>query len=75
MNIFRLVGDMSHLLAILLLLMKMWKSRSVAGTCVFHAYSVIFLGNGIAFAGSCGQVNFVNKYNFLVNANSTAHDL
>ncbi|KAH3872072.1 ER lumen protein-retaining receptor 2 isoform X1 [Dreissena polymorpha] len=31
MNIFRLVGDMSHLLAIIILLMKMWKSRSVAG--------------------------------------------
>lgn len=31
MNIFRLAGDMSHLIAILLLLWKMWKSRSVAG--------------------------------------------
>ncbi|XP_060565710.1 ER lumen protein-retaining receptor 2 isoform X2 [Ruditapes philippinarum] len=31
MNFFRLCGDMSHLLAILLLLLKMWKSRSVAG--------------------------------------------
>lgn len=31
MNIFRLVGDMSHLGAILILLLKMWKTRSVAG--------------------------------------------
>ncbi|KAK7506289.1 hypothetical protein BaRGS_00002401 [Batillaria attramentaria] len=31
MNIFRLVGDMSHLLAIVLLLLKMWKTRSCAG--------------------------------------------
>ncbi|PAA51134.1 hypothetical protein BOX15_Mlig009844g2, partial [Macrostomum lignano] len=31
MNIFRLVGDMSHLGAIILLLLKMWKSRSVSG--------------------------------------------
>lgn len=31
MNIFRLIGDMSHLLAIVLLLLKMWKTRSVAG--------------------------------------------
>ena len=31
MNIFRLCGDMSHLVAILLLLWKMWKTRSVAG--------------------------------------------
>ncbi|XP_046584832.1 ER lumen protein-retaining receptor 2 isoform X2 [Haliotis rubra] len=31
MNIFRLCGDMSHLLAIILLLLKMWKTRSCAG--------------------------------------------
>ncbi|XP_059158877.1 ER lumen protein-retaining receptor 2 isoform X2 [Physella acuta] len=31
MNIFRLIGDMSHLLAIVLLLLKMWKTRSCAG--------------------------------------------
>uniref|UniRef100_A0A1I7W8L8 ER lumen protein-retaining receptor n=1 Tax=Heterorhabditis bacteriophora TaxID=37862 RepID=A0A1I7W8L8_HETBA len=31
MNIFRLTADMSHLLAILILLMKIWKTRSCAG--------------------------------------------
>jgi len=31
MNIFRLCGDLSHLLAIILLLLKIWKSRSCAG--------------------------------------------
>ncbi|CAJ0935015.1 unnamed protein product, partial [Mesorhabditis belari] len=31
MNIFRLSADMSHLVAILILLSKMWKSRSVSG--------------------------------------------
>lgn len=31
MNIFRLTGDLSHLAAILALLWKIWKSRSVAG--------------------------------------------
>jgi len=31
MNIFRLVGDLSHLLAIILLLLKVWKTRSCAG--------------------------------------------
>ncbi|ESO88980.1 hypothetical protein LOTGIDRAFT_106026 [Lottia gigantea] len=31
MNVFRLLGDMSHLLAILILLLKMWKTRSCAG--------------------------------------------
>lgn len=32
MNVFRLIGDLSHLLAILLLLFKIWKTRSCAGT-------------------------------------------
>ena len=31
MNIFRLVADISHLFAILILLLKIWKSRSCAG--------------------------------------------
>lgn len=31
MNIFRLIGDMSHLLAIIILFMKIWKSKSCAG--------------------------------------------
>jgi len=31
MNIFRLVGDLSHLAAMLVLLLKIWKTRSCAG--------------------------------------------
>ena len=31
MNLFRLIGDMSHLLAIVILLLKIWKTRSCAG--------------------------------------------
>jgi len=31
MNIFRLTGDLSHLLAIIILLIKIWKTRSCAG--------------------------------------------
>ncbi|XP_033630168.1 ER lumen protein-retaining receptor 2 [Asterias rubens] len=31
MNVFRLVGDLSHLLAILILLWKIWKTRSCSG--------------------------------------------
>lgn len=34
MNLFRLCGDLSHVLAILLLLLKIWKTRSAAGTSV-----------------------------------------
>lgn len=35
MNVFRLSGDLSHLLAILLLLVKIWKTRSCAGNFFF----------------------------------------
>lgn len=31
MNIFRLAGDLAHLLAIIILLLKIWKTRSCAG--------------------------------------------
>lgn len=31
MNVFRLAGDLSHLLAIFILLLKIWKTRSCAG--------------------------------------------
>ncbi|XP_075973444.1 ER lumen protein-retaining receptor [Anticarsia gemmatalis] len=31
MNIFRLLGDLSHLLAVIILLLKIWKTRSCAG--------------------------------------------
>lgn len=31
MNLFRFLGDLSHLLAIILLLLKIWKTRSCAG--------------------------------------------
>jgi ER lumen protein retaining receptor len=31
MNLFRLIGDLSHLLAILILLWKIWKTRSCSG--------------------------------------------
>jgi len=36
MNIFRLTGDLSHLAAIILLLVKIWKTRSCAGTLPDH---------------------------------------
>lgn len=31
MNIFRLAGDISHLVAIIILLQKIWKTRSCSG--------------------------------------------
>jgi ER lumen protein retaining receptor len=35
MNIFRLSGDLSHLLAIIILLLKIWKTRSCSGMTFF----------------------------------------
>lgn len=37
MNIFRLLGDISHLLAIIVLLRKIWLSRSCAGESFDHS--------------------------------------
>lgn len=36
MNIFRLAGDVSHLLAIVILLVKIWRSKSCAGRQYTH---------------------------------------
>lgn len=33
MNIFRILGDISHLLAIIILLLKIHRSKSCAGEC------------------------------------------
>ena len=41
MNVFRLIGDLSHLLAIILLLVKIWKSRSCAGEVAHGGCAVI----------------------------------
>ena len=42
MNIFRLLGDFSHLAAIIILLWKIWKTRSCAGktTEMFHTINL-----------------------------------
>ncbi|KYN01317.1 ER lumen protein retaining receptor [Cyphomyrmex costatus] len=43
MNIFRLLGDLSHLLAIIILLLKIWKTRSCAGESD-HLNRFVFAG-------------------------------
>lgn len=35
MNVFRILGDVSHLLAIIILLLKIQKSKSCAGECSY----------------------------------------
>jgi hypothetical protein len=42
MNIFRLIGDLSHVLAILILLGKIWRQRNVAGVGLSLSLSLSF---------------------------------
>eukprot|EP00090_Calanus_glacialis_P046793 TRINITY_DN935_c0_g1_i1.p1 TRINITY_DN935_c0_g1~~TRINITY_DN935_c0_g1_i1.p1 ORF type:complete len:213 (-),score=38.65 TRINITY_DN935_c0_g1_i1:225-863(-) len=60
MNIFRLLGDVSHLLAIIILLLKIWKTRSCAG--ISGKSQVLFL---IVFVSRYLDLvtNFVSVYN------------
>jgi len=60
MNIFRLAGDMSHLLAIMLLIAKIWKSKSVAGLSGKSQvlYFVVFMTRYLDLFS-----NFISIYN------------
>jgi len=60
MNIFRLTGDLSHLLAIVILLLKIWKSRSCAG--ISGKSQILFL---IVFVSRYLDLltNFISLYN------------
>ncbi|GAB1290436.1 ER lumen protein-retaining receptor 2 [Apodemus speciosus] len=44
MNIFRLTGDLSHLAAIVILLLKIWKTRSCAELIyIACSYATVYL--------------------------------
>ncbi|XP_039262462.1 ER lumen protein-retaining receptor 2 [Styela clava] len=60
MNIFRLTGDLSHLLAIMILLAKIWKTRSCAG--ISGKSQVLF---ALVFATRYLDLftNFISAYN------------
>lgn len=60
MNIFRLAGDISHLIAIVILLAKIWKSRSCAG--ISGRSQILFL---IVFIARYLDLftNFISLYN------------
>ena len=60
MNIFRLLGDLSHLSAIILLLLKIWKTRSCAG--ISGKSQILFL---VVFVTRYLDLvtNFVSVYN------------
>merc|ERR1711971_846361 len=76
MNFFRLLGDVSHLLAILILLLKIWKTRSCAG--ISGKSQILFL---VVFVTRYLDLvtNFVSLYNtgmkvfFIVSAAATVY--
>jgi len=60
MNIFRLLGDLSHLLAIIILLLKIWKTRSCAGISGKSQvlFAIVFISRYLDLV-----TNFVSVYN------------
>ncbi|KAK7940359.1 hypothetical protein WMY93_003685 [Mugilogobius chulae] len=68
MNIFRLTGDLSHLAAIIILLLKIWKSRSCAGisgksqilfAIVFTTRYLDLLTSFISLYNTCMKVIYI----------------
>ena len=76
MNVFRLFGDLSHLLAIVLLLMKIWKTRSCAG--ISGKYQILFLVVFVSryldlFTSFISLYNTVMKMFFISSAAGTVY--
>jgi len=70
MNLFRLCGDLSHLLAIIILLIKIWKTRSCAGIsgksqilflCVFVSRYLDLFSNFISIYNTTMKVFFIGS--------------
>jgi len=70
MNLFRLAGDLSHLLAIIILLIKIWKTRSCAGISgksqilflvVFVSRYLDLFTNFISLYNTCMKIFFVSS--------------
>lgn len=69
MNLFRLVGDLSHLFAIIILLLKIWKTRSCAGISGRSQllFSVVYTARYLdLFTSFISVYNSVMKVIFLV---------
>lgn len=67
MNIFRLAGDVSHLLAIIILLLKIWRSKSCAGrlTLISLHFNSLEAGGVVAYSltmSICIAVVMYSKY-------------
>lgn len=76
MNVFRLAGDVSHLLAIIILFMKIWRSKSCAGISGKSQmlFAVVFTSRYLdLFTVYISLYNTVMKVVFLVLAYATVY--
>uniref|UniRef100_A0A6B2ECA3 ER lumen protein-retaining receptor n=1 Tax=Phlebotomus kandelakii TaxID=1109342 RepID=A0A6B2ECA3_9DIPT len=76
MNIFRLAGDLSHLLAIIVLLLKIWKTRSCAGISGKSQilFTVVYVARYLdLFTTYISFYNTVMKIFFLVASGMTVY--
>jgi len=76
MNIFRLIGDVSHLLAFIILLVKIWKTRSCAGVSGKSQilFCLVFTTRYLdLFTTFVSVYNSVMKFVFLLAAFATVY--
>ncbi|CAB3399871.1 unnamed protein product [Caenorhabditis bovis] len=76
MNIFRLAGDLSHLFAIVILLLKIWKSRSCEGISGRSQilYAIVFITRYLdLFTNFYSLYNSVMKLFFLASSIGTVY--
>lgn len=70
MNIFRLSGDVCHLVAIIILFLKIWRSRSCAGNCAFVVTVISYWRTGMWRTGCRINLRVKSAWNTL-NAQMT----
>ncbi|CDI97532.1 ER lumen protein retaining receptor [Echinococcus multilocularis] len=76
MNIFRFLGDFSHFVAIVILLLKIWKTRSCAGISGKSqmAFAVVFSARYLdLFTSFISLYNSVAKVVFIVSSYATLY--
>ncbi|CRL01741.1 CLUMA_CG014957, isoform A [Clunio marinus] len=76
MNVFRLAGDLSHLLAIIILLLKIWKTRSCAGISGKSQilFAIVYLSRYLdLFTTFISVYNTFMKFVFVVSSLGTLY--
>ncbi|KAI6652184.1 ER lumen protein-retaining receptor 2-like isoform X2 [Oopsacas minuta] len=76
MNLFRLLGDVSHVIAIIILLMKIWKSRSCSGISGKSQilYAIVFSTRYLdIFFTYISLYNSIMKVLFIITAYATVY--